>query len=78
MMHPNLKQVFELAHTELLPDMPAYRRSDALVTGADGEYFHENTRKLYAFFVSGLACGKVVARPGFKLVEVPIDDSDLV
>lgn len=73
-----LQKVFELAFLALTPNRPAYLLRDALVLGADGDYFHEATRRLYGFFIAGLECGKVVARPGFKLVEAPLDDSDLI
>ena len=77
-MDSELKRVFELGFRQLNSASAEYRIADALVLGANGQYFHGNTRNLYAFFVLGLECGKVVARPGFKLVEVPVEPEDLV
>lgn len=42
-----------------------------------GRYKRPHIQRQYEFFVLGLACGKVVARPGFKLVEVPLEPGDL-
>lgn len=77
-MNKATQTVFEQAYLELSGGKAEFRVTDALLLGANGEYFHPSTRMKYAFFILGLECGKVVARPGYKLVEVPIGPEDLV
>lgn len=73
----NVQQVFEQAFRELNPGnhFPLLKKYAAGPQA--GEYLIPQIRQQYAFFVLGLECGKVVARPGFKLVEVPVEPGDL-
>lgn len=72
----NVQQVFEQAFRNGYSHEPSHLVDKWLSKTVDGDYTFQGTRDQYAFFVLGLECGKVVARPGFKLVEVPLEPGD--
>lgn len=71
----NVQEVFEQAFRRTHPGPPILTEI-SLDKDREGKYTESHAALAYAFFVLGLECGKVVARPGFKLVEVPLDPGD--